>query len=131
MARGVCLVHRIEQVAKHKGVFLPVIQGTTSADDRATVIKDLQSGKTKHIIATTVFDDGMDLPELRTIILAGGGKSKVASLQRIGRGLRKATGKQVFTLIDFKDTSGRIMKRHSKMRKDTWIEEGFDIEEKK
>ena len=72
----------------------------------------------------------MDLPELRAIILAGAGKSKVAQLQRIGRGLRKAEGKHAFTLIDFKDTSGRIMKNHSKHRKDTWLSEGFDIEER-
>ena len=120
----------IASIAKHKGIFLPVVQGSTSSADRAEVINNLQSGKTKHIIATTVFDEGMDLPELRTIILAGGGKSKVAMLQRIGRGLRIAKGKHAFKLIDFKDTSGRIMKSHSKQRKDTWVKEGFNIEEK-
>ncbi len=119
----------IANVAKHKGIILPVVQGTTSTDDRAEILADLQSGKIKHIIATTVFDEGVDLDQLRTIILAGGGKSKVAMLQRIGRGLRIAKGKHAFKLIDFKDTSGRIMLSHSKMRKDTWVEEGFDIEE--
>ncbi len=119
----------IANVAKHKGLILPVVQGITSSDSRAKIIADLQSGKIKHIIATTVFDEGMDMSELRTIILAGGGKSKVAMLQRIGRGLRIAKGKHAFKLIDFKDTSGRIMLSHSKLRKDTWVEEGFDIEE--
>ena len=117
-------------LAKSQGISLPVIQGSTKSADRATVIADLQSGKEKAIIATTIFDEGMDLPELMTIILAGGGKSKVAQLQRIGRGLRKASGKKEFTLIDFKDTSGRILKSHSKQRKDMWINEGFDIEER-
>jgi superfamily II DNA or RNA helicase len=120
----------LANLAKSKGLNLPVIQGSTSSADRAKVIADLQSGKIKHIIATTVFDEGMDLPELRSIILAGAGKSKVAQLQRIGRGLRKAQGKHAFTLIDFKDTSGRILKSHSKHRKDTWLAEGFDIEER-
>ena len=119
----------IANVAKHKGVILPVVQGSTSSEDRAKILADLQSGKLKHIIATTVFDEGVDLSELRTIITAGGGKSKVALLQRIGRGLRLAKGKHEFKLIDFKDTSGRIMKSHSKQRKDTWVKEGFDIEE--
>lgn len=120
----------IANIAKHKGLILPVVQGSTSSADRAKIIADLQSGKTKHIIATTIFDEGVDLPELRTIILAGGGKSKVQMLQRIGRGLRKSLGKKKFVLIDFKDTSGRIMKSHSKQRKDTWVKEGFNIEER-
>ena len=120
----------IANIAKHKGLILPVVQGSTSSADRAEILADLQSGRTKHIIATTVFDEGVDLSELRTIITAGGGKSKVQLLQRIGRGLRLAKGKKEFKLIDFKDTSGRIMKNHSKLRKDTWVKEGFDIEEK-
>ena len=120
----------IANVAKHKGLILPVVQGSTSSEERAEILADLQSGKRKHIIATTVFDEGVDLDQLRTIILAGGGKSKVAMLQRIGRGLRIAKGKHAFKLIDFKDTSGRIMLGHSKLRKDTWVQEGFDIEEK-
>lgn len=119
----------IANVAKHKGIVLPAVQGGTSSKDRAKLLADLQSGKIKHIIATTVFDEGVDLDQLRTIILAGGGKSKVAMLQRMGRGLRKATGKQKFTLIDFDDSAnGRIMKRHSDARRKVWEEEGFDVE---
>jgi superfamily II DNA or RNA helicase len=119
----------LANIAKQQGLFLPVIQGTSSTEERADAISNLQSGKLKHIIATTVFDEGMDLPELRSIIHAGGGKSRQAMLQRIGRGLRIAKGKHSFALIDFKDTSGYILKRHSKTRRDVWIEEGFDIEE--
>jgi superfamily II DNA or RNA helicase len=129
MCNRIAHATELSNLAKQQGLFLPVIQGSSSTEERADTISNLQSGKTKHIIATTVFDEGMDLPELRSIILAGGGKSKVAMLQRIGRGLRIAKGKLSFSLIDFKDTSGYIMKKHSKMRRDTWIEEGFDIEE--
>jgi superfamily II DNA or RNA helicase len=129
MVNRVAHAMNLSNMAKQQGLFLPVVQGSTSTEVRTQTISNLQSGKTKHIIATTVFDEGMDLPELRSIILAGGGKSKVAMLQRIGRGLRIAKGKQSFALIDFKDMSGYVMKKHSKMRRDTWLEEGFDIEE--
>jgi len=129
MCNRVIHANILSNMAKDKGLFLPVIQGSTSTKDRAATIADLQSGKLKHIIATTVFDEGMDLPELRSVILAGGGKSKVAMLQRIGRGLRRAQGKYKFSLIDFKDTSGWTLKQHSKARKEVWLSEGFDIEE--
>ncbi len=123
----------LANLAKTKGISspaIPIVQGSTSSIDRAQIISDLQSGRIKLIIATTVFDEGLDLPELRSIILAGGGKSKVAMLQRIGRGLRKAKGKKGFTLIDFNDTSGYILKKHSKQRREVWESEGFTIEEK-
>ncbi len=119
----------LSNLAKKQGIVLPVVQGSTSTEERTKVVSNLQSGKLKHIIATTVFDEGLDLPELAAIILAGGGKSKVAMLQRMGRGLRRASRKKVFRLVDFYDTSGYIMRNHSKLRKATWLEEGFDIEE--
>ena len=62
--------------------------------------------------------------------MAGGGKSTVAQLQRIGRGLRIATSKYEILVIDFNDTSGAIMKRHSAARRKVWKDEGFTIEEK-
>ena len=126
----------LQTIAKTKGIFppataaIPIVQGSTSSEDRAQVISDLQSGKIKHILVTVVFDEGLDLPELRSIILAGGGKSKVAMLQRVGRGLRTAKGKKEFVLVDFDDTSGYILKRHSKQRREVWEDEGFTIEEK-
>ena len=123
----------LQSTAKSLGIpapAIPIIQGSTSSKDRAQVVKDLQSLKIKHIICSTIFDEGLDLPELRSIILGGGGKSKVAHLQRIGRGLRIAKGKNKFTLIDFNDTSGYILQNHSKQRRKVLVDEGFDIEER-
>ena len=54
----------------------------------------------------------------------------MAQLQRIGRGLRRAPGKQEVLVIDFHDNSGSILKRHSATRKKIWRDEGFDIEER-
>lgn len=129
MVNRIAHAKALANLAKTQGLSLPVIRGSTTTEVRADTISNLQSGKIKHIIATVVFDEGLDLPELRSIILAGGGKSKVAMLQRIGRGLRIAKGKRSFALIDFKDTSGHILKRHSKLRREVWVGEGFDIEE--
>jgi superfamily II DNA or RNA helicase len=120
----------LHKMAKDIGLKLPEVQkGSTKNKDRAQAIKDLQSGKEKAIIATTIYDEGVDLPELRTLILAGGGKSAVANLQRVGRGLRKAAGKHEVLIVDFKDSTGSVMKRHSAARKKLWKDEGFTIEE--
>ena len=121
----------LHNLAESLGFSLPaVMSGDTSNKDRTQTIKDLQSGKEKAIIATTIFDEGVDLPELRTLIFAGGGKSTVAQLQRIGRGLRTFAVKHEILVIDFNDTSGAILKRHSAARHKVWVDEGFTIEEK-
>ncbi len=119
------------RMAETKGISLPaVVQGATKNKERMRLISDLQSSKIEAIIVTTIFDEGVDIPELRTLIIAGGGKSKVAALQRIGRGLRKAAGKSEVLVIDFLDQTGVILKRHSAARKKIYKEEGFDVEER-
>lgn len=121
----------LHNLANLKGLNLPaIVQGSTSNNQRAKLLGDLQSGRIDTIIATTVFDEGLDLPELATLVLAGGGKSTVAQLQRIGRGLRRAKGKKEILVIDFKDMSGTILKKHSAARKKVWKDEGFTIEER-
>ena len=120
----------IHNMAKSQGFNLPAIQhGGTPNKERARILEDLQNGTEKAIIATTIYDEGVDVPNLRTLILAGGGKSTVAQLQRIGRGLRKHANKHEVLVIDFDDNTGQILKRHSKMRRKVWQDEGFTIEE--
>ncbi|MBW2675784.1 MAG: hypothetical protein JRD89_20650 [Deltaproteobacteria bacterium] len=120
----------LHTMAETKGISLPAVQqGKTSLKERDDVLAKLQTGKEKAIITTTIDDEGVDLPDLRTLILAGGGKSTVANLQSIGRGLRLASGKHEVLVIDFNDKTGAILKRHSKARKKVWEDEGFNIEE--
>ncbi len=120
----------LHTMAETKGISLPTVQhGKTSLKERDAVLAKLQAGQEKAIITTTIYDDGVDLPDLRTLILAGGGKSTVANLQRIGRGLRKSAGKHEVLVLDFNDQTGAILKRHSKARKKVWEDEGFKIEE--
>ena len=115
-----------------RGFSLPAVQcGDTKNKERTRVIADLQSGKEKAIIATTIYDEGVDVPNLRTIIMAGAGKSRVALLQRLGRGLRRSAGKDEALVIDFDDKTGVVLKRHSKARRKVWEAEGFTVEEKR
>jgi superfamily II DNA or RNA helicase len=120
----------LHKLAELKGFHLPAVQqGSTPLKERDAVIKDLQSGRLKAIISTTIYDEGVDIPDLRTLILAGGGKSTVAQLQRIGRGLRPYAGKDEVLVIDFNDKTGSVLKRHSKARRKVWKDEGFTIED--
>ena len=79
----------------------------------------------------TIFDEGINVKPLDTLILAGSGKSKTRALQRVGRILRTFPGKKEATVIDFMDNC-KYMLAHSRARKKIYeTEPEFSIEELK
>ncbi len=71
---------------------------------------------------------GIDIPQLDTIIRADGGKSPIANLQILGRGTRKKVGKEnVFNFHDFWDTTDKFLLEHSEVRRRAYEKEGFQI----
>lgn len=99
-----------------------LLSGKDKKIDRDRVKSDLESGKIKCIIASKIFDIGVDLPSLSGLIVAGGGKSSVRALQRVGRVIRKYPGKKQAAVIDFADQAPHLIK-HSKIRRDIYSEE--------
>lgn len=55
------------------------------------------------LVATPFFREGIDIPEIDALILAGGGMSEIASLQSIGRALRPRPDKQEVMIYDVWD----------------------------
>jgi superfamily II DNA or RNA helicase len=106
---------------------LPFLSGETDQDTRRETIRQLRAGELDGVVASTIFDEGVDITNIQTVILAGGGKSEIKNLQRLGRGLRVAKGKAVLQLVDFFDRSPKILANHSKIRQDIWEEQGFKI----
>ncbi len=102
-----------------------------SGKDKATVRRDaaqaLQDGTLDTLLTTTIFDEGVDIPNLRKVILASGGKSAVKTIQRVGRALRKADGKTSAMIIDFKDGHHPMLERHAKARKKIYDEQEFKV----
>jgi superfamily II DNA or RNA helicase len=113
-----------------KKLNIPVISGDLKGEDRTKAIKDIRSGKLPMAVATTVFDEGVDIPEIKSIVLAGGGKSQVKSIQRIGRGLRLAENKDKVIIYDFYDLHHKMLMKHSKERLKTYEGEGFEVKRK-
>jgi superfamily II DNA or RNA helicase len=79
-------------------------------------IKDRKVPKDMNVIvATTIFDEGVDLPDFDMLVLAAGGKSSIKLAQRVGRILRFKIGKRAI-IYDFVDES-RYLKIHYKRRR--------------
>lgn len=68
------------------------------------------------IIASNVYDEGVDIPRLRELIIASGGKSAIKVFQRVGRLLRPFSGKDYAIIHDFFDNDGNWLFRQSKER---------------
>lgn len=77
----------------------------------------LERTDTDHrvIIATSIYDEGVNIPQLNVLIMAAGGKSDIKTLQRVGRLLRPAPNKSEAIIYDFVDI-GKFVYVHSKAR---------------
>lgn len=82
---------------------------------RREIYEAVRQGKFKVLIGTTLLDEGIDIPEIRTVFLAYSFRSVVGSKQRIGRGLRKAPEKSFLFVIDIVDHLVRTTPSYCRM----------------
>lgn len=98
------------------------IHGSHSAKQRLDWLNKMRKRDASITIATSIFDEGVDVKPLDGLILAGGGKSATRALQRIGRVIRSFTDdetgyiKKDAFIVDFYDDV-KYLKDHSKKRK--------------
>lgn len=100
------------------------VHGSDTTERRKEVLDMLRAGS-GIVISSPIFDEGVDIPSLDCVILAGGGKSQVKLLQRIGRGMRHKDGDNTMKIYDFLDDTNKILLRHSEKRIETYASEGF------
>lgn len=85
-----------------------VVTGETPAWERAQTIADFKSRRCRILVNCDVLTTGFDAPNTDCIVLLRATKSPGLYVQIIGRGLRKADGKQDCLLLDY----GRNVERH-------------------
>jgi superfamily II DNA or RNA helicase len=68
------------------------------------------------IIATNIFDEGVDCRQINAIILAAGTKAAPALFQRTGRAMRKKSDENYAIIIDFIDHQHKKLAEHSNRR---------------
>ena len=107
-----------------EGVIVIGVDGKDDHYTRQRKVDDLRSGDTEVLVSTTVFQEGVDVPELRCVIIAAGKSSTVAAIQRRGRGTRPSTGKDSFELYDIFDTGQHWLEKHSNIRREAYEDEG-------
>lgn len=98
---------------------VPFIAGASATAERQRAWDTMRTAKSPILVASTIADEGIDIPPLRYLILAGGGKAPHRTIQRVGRGMRTAEGKDRLYVFDFLD-QGKYLSAHAKKRKATY-----------
>jgi len=98
------------------------------SETREGSLDRFRNGKLRVLISTNIIDEGIDINRIQMLFLVGGKKSRRQILQRIGRGLRKKDGENVVHILDFYDSDGKYLEKHSRERLKIYKKEGFSIE---
>lgn len=77
------------------------ITSQTDANIRESIKTDLHNGKVKIIFAVDIYNEGVDLPQVNTVLFLRPTESAAIFLQQLGRGLRKHHDKDCLTVLDF------------------------------
>jgi len=83
---------------------------------RKAAMDEFKSGHLKTMIATSLADEGLDLPNVDLLIMVSGGRSSQKTIQRASRALRKTETKNCATIVDFSDKFHPIGSFHAKKR---------------
>lgn len=103
---------KIQAELAERGLTVPFVHGSTEGLERVRIKNQLIDKKIFAAICTTVWKEGINIPSINVIVLAHLGKSELATLQSIGRGLRRTDDKSTVTIVDFFDNSHPHLVRH-------------------
>ncbi len=83
------------------GIPAAAVSADTSATDRRDALTALRTREINIIFAVDLFNEGLDIPEVDTVLFLRPTESATVFLQQLGRGLRLTQGKTVLTALDF------------------------------
>ena len=118
---------RIMDMLNSIGIDTELVSGKDFDTSRQSKIRRLETGKIVVLVTTVVFQEGIDIPELRSVVVASGGASGIATIQRVGRAMRVVDGKSFCTVWDIFDQGERWLSNQSYKRKKSYTAEGYEV----
>ena len=108
----------------------------TSTDQRKQLAKQLRDGCIHYLCVVDIFNEGVDIPEIDTVLFLRPTESLTIFLQQLGRGLRLSVGKTELTILDFVAQANkkyefanrfRALTLHPEKNIATQVKEGFTL----
>lgn len=104
-ALGFCvdIAHAYYMAAKFVEAGIPAraVSGETATEERRAALTALRNREINVLFAVDLFNEGIDIPEVDTVLFLRPTESATVFLQQLGRGLRLTHGKTVLTALDF------------------------------
>ena len=94
----------------NRGIPSIFLTGKSSDEERKTAKGRLVSGEVRFIFVVDIYNEGVDIPEVNTVLFLRPTESLTIFLQQLGRGLRLAEDKECLTVLDF---IGQANKRYN------------------
>lgn len=85
-------------------------------EERAALLADFKVGKIIFLFTVDVLNEGLDVPEVNTVMFLRPTESLTVFLQQLGRGLRHAPEKDCLTVLDFVGQAHRRYRIDSKLK---------------
>lgn len=105
---GFCVsIQHAQFMAQHfnrHGIDAVAIWGDSPRMEREAALRDLAEGRVRVVFSVDLFNEGVDVPLVDTVLMLRPTESPTLFLQQLGRGLRKAPGKGFCTVLDFVGT---------------------------
>ena len=103
------------------------LEGANSIGERYKAISRFRGcPESSVLIGTKILQTGINIEEITHFINARGMKSEIATLQALGRALRKHKSKEKVYIYDFLDKE-KYLREHSLARKGHYKREGHEI----
>jgi superfamily II DNA or RNA helicase len=104
-----------------------LVHAKVGAKARKATIAGVRDGTIRCMIATSLADEGLDVPRASVLILAAGGRSAGKLEQRAGRVLRPHAGKEFGLVHDFSDRGSVMGAAQARARQKTYLSLGYTV----
>jgi superfamily II DNA or RNA helicase len=95
----------LAELFRRAGVPARSVSGRMPRTDREKYLKAFHNGDLRVLCACDILNEGWDCPDVEVLLMARPTLSKVVYMQQLGRGTRKAPGKECLIVFDFVDNS--------------------------
>lgn len=83
------------------GIEARAVISETPGGEREDVLAQLSEGSVQAVFTVDLFNEGVDIPAIDTVLMLRPTESATIFLQQLGRGLRRTRDKDVLTVLDF------------------------------
>ena len=114
---------------------IPLLEGQKTDAEREVLLQKLRNNEINVVLATTLMDEGIDIPPLVGLVMLLPGASRVKLVQRLGRLTRPYKDKDTAFAYLFDYSQSRlgalsdILARQKKKRDDFMRKEGYEVQD--